>query len=60
MVAGGEWQGWKLSFMLVGRFLSNTGFCAVGWGQRLVILGIIHLHNKKQRNVIAEYMISWF
>lgn len=45
-VAGGERQGWKLSLMLVGRFLSNTGFCAVGWGQRLVILGIIHLLTK--------------
>lgn len=44
--AGGEWQGWKLSFMLVGRFLSKMEFHAAGWGQPLVYLGITHLHNK--------------
>lgn len=44
--AGGEWQGWKLSVM-VGRFLSNTEFHAVGRGQPLVIRIIIHLHTKK-------------
>jgi len=46
VVAGGEWQGWKLSFTLMGRFLNNRGLCC-----RLEAAScntIIYLHNKNK------------